>query len=116
MTASLDASKGPWALTAEARGVSPGSRRHRRIRKRDVQQLHRHDVERDGVGNHQLDVHGVKRAEIESLFPGFSMRVRRITVAPPLGRMLGWVGPAVYYLAAQTRIVCTHYLCLMEKK
>lgn len=62
------------------------------------------------------DVRGVRRGEIERLFPGFAMRVHRVTVAPPLGRMLGWLGPAVYYLAALTRVVCTHYLCLMQKE
>jgi ubiquinone/menaquinone biosynthesis C-methylase UbiE len=62
------------------------------------------------------DVRGVKRREIASLFPGFRMRLRRITVAPPLARKLGWLGPAVYHVVAQVRLVCTHYLCLMEKQ
>lgn len=60
-------------------------------------------------------VRGVKRGEIERLFPGFRMRIRRITVAPPLGRMLSWLGPAAYHLVALSRVVCTHYLCLMEE-
>jgi SAM-dependent methyltransferase len=61
------------------------------------------------------DVRGVKPRAIADLFPGFHMRARRITVAPPLGRRLGWLGAAAYHLVALTRIACTHYLCLMEK-
>jgi SAM-dependent methyltransferase len=62
------------------------------------------------------DVRGVKRREIERLFPGFHIKLRRITVAPPLGRILGWLGPVAYHLVARTRLLCTHYLCLMEKQ
>lgn len=60
-------------------------------------------------------VRGVKRGEIARLFPGFSRRVRRITLAAPLCRLLGWLGPVVYSLAVRTRVLCTHDICLMEK-
>lgn len=61
------------------------------------------------------DVRGVKLGEMKRLFPGFRMRLQRVTVAPPLARILRPLGAAVYHLAARTRVLCTHYLALMEK-
>ncbi|HWO29053.1 MAG TPA: class I SAM-dependent methyltransferase, partial [Candidatus Acidoferrum sp.] len=60
------------------------------------------------------DVRGIPLSEIRQLFPGFTIEARRITVAPPLGRALGHLGPSVYYLASQLRIMNTHYLCLLK--
>ena len=61
------------------------------------------------------DVRRVGRSEIHQLFPDFTLRTRRVIVAPPLGRFLGAFSPALYHLAAETRLLCTHYLCLLEK-
>lgn len=61
------------------------------------------------------DVRGIGLTEILQLFPGFSMTYRRITLAPPLGRVIGRFGPTVYYLTSQLRQLCTHYLCLLKK-
>ncbi len=61
------------------------------------------------------DVRGVRLAEIRRLFPGFALRRRRITLAPPMGRAIGRLGPASYHLASKMRFLCTHYLCLLEK-
>jgi len=61
------------------------------------------------------EVRGIGLREVCQLFPGFSMTARRITLAPPLGRAIGRVGPIVYYLASKIRFLCTHYLCLLEK-
>jgi ubiquinone/menaquinone biosynthesis C-methylase UbiE len=61
------------------------------------------------------DVRGVGLGEIRRLFPGFACRRRRITLAPPLGRAIGGLGPVVYHLASKLRFLCTHYLCLLEK-
>jgi len=61
------------------------------------------------------EARGITRDEIAHLFPGFARQIRRITVAPPLARLLGRLGPLVYDLAAQMRLLCTHDLCLMEK-
>lgn len=61
------------------------------------------------------DVRGIRLAEIRRLFPGFSMTRRRITLAPPLGRAIGRLGPTIYYLASKLRPLCTHYLCLLKK-
>ena len=62
------------------------------------------------------DVRGIRLAEVRELFPGFSIASRRITLAPPLGRAIGHLGPTPYYSASQLRFLCTHYLCLLEKK
>ena len=61
------------------------------------------------------DVRGIRLAEVRQLFPGFSMTSRKITLAPPLGRAIGRLGPAIYYFASSFRFLCTHYLCLLEK-
>jgi len=61
------------------------------------------------------DVRGIRLAEVRRLFPGFSMTSRRITLAPPLGRTIGHLGPTIYYLTSKIRFLCTHYLCLLEK-
>lgn len=65
---------------------------------------------------HNRDVRGIRLAEVRRLFPGFSMTSRRITLAPPLGRVIGRLGPAIYFLTSQLRSLCTHYLCLLEKR
>jgi SAM-dependent methyltransferase len=61
------------------------------------------------------DVKGIGLAEVRQLFPEYSMSSRRITLAPPLGRAIGRLGPATYFLASKLRFLCTHYLCLLEK-
>lgn len=62
------------------------------------------------------DVKGIRRSEIGRLFPRFVTVARRVTVAPPLGRLLAHFGPAPYHLVAQLRFTCTHHLCLLRKK
>jgi SAM-dependent methyltransferase len=62
------------------------------------------------------DVRGIGLSEIRRLFPGFTLEARRVTVVPPLGRTLGRLGASVYYLAAQLRLLNTHYFCLLRKK
>ena len=61
------------------------------------------------------DVRGIGLAEVRRLFPGYSMTSRRITLAPPLGRAIGRLGPTIYFLTSKMRFLCTHYLCLLEK-
>jgi SAM-dependent methyltransferase len=61
------------------------------------------------------NVKAIRLAEVRRLFPGFSMVNRKITLAPPLGRAIGHLGPAMYFLASKLRFLCTHYLCLLEK-
>jgi len=61
------------------------------------------------------DVRGIGRREIQALFPGFKMKIRRITLAPPLGRVIAPVSVVLYYLLSRVRPLCTHYLCLLQK-
>jgi len=61
------------------------------------------------------DVRGVKRKEISQLFPGFSIFLKRITLAPPLGRAIGPVSPALYRLMSAFKPLCTHYLGFFQK-
>jgi ubiquinone/menaquinone biosynthesis C-methylase UbiE len=61
------------------------------------------------------DVRGISINEVRRLFPGFSLTKRKITLAPPLGRAIGRLGPAVYHLASKVRPLCTHYMCLLKK-
>ncbi|MGA9352059.1 MAG: class I SAM-dependent methyltransferase [Terriglobales bacterium] len=61
------------------------------------------------------DVRGIRLPEVRRLFPGFCMTSRRITLAPPLGRAIGRIGPTLYCLASKMRFLCTHNLCLLEK-
>lgn len=61
------------------------------------------------------DFRGVGRKEIHKLFPGCRIRLRRLTVAPPIGRLVVGHSPFLYALLSQTRILCIHYLCVIAK-
>jgi SAM-dependent methyltransferase len=57
----------------------------------------------------------IGRAELRRLFPGCSLDLQRITLAPPLVRRLApcsWLG---CYLLAQLAPLCTHYLGAIRK-
>jgi ubiquinone/menaquinone biosynthesis C-methylase UbiE len=62
-----------------------------------------------------LDVRGVKRREISQLFPGCRVCLRRVTLAPPIGRLVAPISPLLYRALASLRAFCTHYLGLIEK-
>lgn len=62
------------------------------------------------------DVRGVRKNEIRQLFPGCDIHLRRVTLAPPIGRFVGRYSPFMYMLLSRTRILCTHYLSLIKKK
>ncbi len=61
------------------------------------------------------DVRGITKREIQALFPSFQMKTRRITLAPPLGRVIAPLSIALYYLFSRVRPLCTHLLCLLRK-
>jgi ubiquinone/menaquinone biosynthesis C-methylase UbiE len=61
------------------------------------------------------DVCGVRKNEIRKLFPGCQIHLRRITLAPPIGRIVGRYSPLLYQLLSRTKILCTHYLGLIQK-
>jgi ubiquinone/menaquinone biosynthesis C-methylase UbiE len=62
------------------------------------------------------DVRGVGHREIYKLFPGFSIFLKRITLAPPLGRAIGPVSPGMYRLLSAVKPLCTHYLGVLRKQ
>jgi ubiquinone/menaquinone biosynthesis C-methylase UbiE len=62
------------------------------------------------------DVKGIGKREVQGLFPGFKMRARRLTLAPPLGRLLAPVSGALYHLLSRVRPLCTHYMCLLTRQ
>jgi SAM-dependent methyltransferase len=57
-----------------------------------------------------VDVRGVKKCEIRRLFPGCSIELRRITLAPPLVRVLAPHSWLCCQLLSSLRFLCTHYL------
>ena len=61
------------------------------------------------------DVRRVGRGELASLFPGCSLAIERVTLAPPLTRMLA--GHAALLCQALSRLpwLRTHYLGLIRK-
>jgi ubiquinone/menaquinone biosynthesis C-methylase UbiE len=61
------------------------------------------------------DVRGIGKREIRALFPGLEMKTRRVTLAPPLGRIVAPFSIVLYYLLSRVRPLCTHLLCLLRK-
>ena len=62
------------------------------------------------------DVRGIGKREIRALFPGLEMKAKRVTLAPPLGRIVAPFSIVLYYLLSRVRPLCTHLLCLLWKK
>jgi len=61
------------------------------------------------------NVRGIRRREIQSLFPGCDLRLQRITLAPPIARRLvpiTWVGSL---LLEKLIVLNTHYLAVIRK-
>ncbi len=66
---------------------------------------------------HNRDVHGIKPKEIKALFVNFKVRLRRITVAPPLARRVPEQLLPIFYLRlACIKPLCTHYLGLFVEE
>ena len=61
------------------------------------------------------DVRGIGKREIRALFPGLEMKTKRVTLAPPLGRIVAPFSIVLYYLLSRVRPLCTHLLCLLQK-
>jgi ubiquinone/menaquinone biosynthesis C-methylase UbiE len=62
------------------------------------------------------DVQGIGKSEIRRLFPGFAMSSRRVTLAPPMGRIIAPLSPLLYSALARMKFLCTHYICLLRKQ
>lgn len=61
------------------------------------------------------DVRGVTRKEILRLFPGLSVSLKRITLAPPLARAIAPLSSIAYRALSAVKPLCTHYLGFLEK-
>ena len=60
-------------------------------------------------------VQKVGRSEIEHLFPGCSLHLERVTVAPPLGRAVASLSVKFYRILERIPPVCSHYLGLIRR-
>ena len=61
------------------------------------------------------DVRGIRGREIRELFCGCQVRLRRVTLAPPIGRFIARYSLLLYMLLSRTKILCTHYFGLIRK-
>jgi SAM-dependent methyltransferase len=61
------------------------------------------------------DVRGVKKREIYKLFPGCRIALQRITLAPPLLRILAPYSRMACDLLSKIPWLCTHYLGVIQK-
>jgi ubiquinone/menaquinone biosynthesis C-methylase UbiE len=61
------------------------------------------------------DVRGWNRRDIEGLFPDLKIYLRRITLAPPVGRVVGNISVSLYRALSALKILNTHYLGVFQK-
>ena len=61
------------------------------------------------------DVHGVKKREIKSLFPDCIFNFKKITLAPPITRVLAPYSFLSCYLLEKIPFLCTHFLTVIKK-
>ena len=61
------------------------------------------------------DVRGVKKQEIFHLFPSCQIEIHRITLAPPLVRLISRHSWLACYLLERLKIFNTHYLGIIQK-
>jgi SAM-dependent methyltransferase len=62
------------------------------------------------------DVRGVKKREIYQQFPGCWIELRRITLAPPIARLIAPYSWLMCYLLQKIPLLCTHYLGVIQKR
>jgi SAM-dependent methyltransferase len=62
------------------------------------------------------NVRGVSRREIVRLFPAFSIFLKRVTLAPPITRVVAPVSTGVYRLLSALPPLRTHYLGFLQKQ
>ncbi len=56
------------------------------------------------------DVRGIPKAEIENLFPNCQVSLEKLTLAPPLGRLIAPLSARLYQALSRIKPLCTHYL------
>jgi ubiquinone/menaquinone biosynthesis C-methylase UbiE len=62
------------------------------------------------------DVRGVKRRQIYQLFPSCRIDLERITLLPPLARILAPYSYLSCYFLEKVPLLCTHYLGVIRKR
>lgn len=62
------------------------------------------------------NVRGIGRKEIRQLLGSFRLRLRRVTLAPPIGRPAARVSPLLYRLLAAVPLLRSHYYCFAQKQ
>jgi len=62
------------------------------------------------------DVRGIDQSEISNLFPGMEVRLRPVTLAPPLARRLGHLSCRLCGFLEMFSPLCSHYLGLIRAK
>jgi hypothetical protein len=62
------------------------------------------------------DVRGIRSKEIRELFSGCDVRLHRVTLAPPIGRVVARHSSLLYMLLSRTKVLSTHYLALIRRK
>lgn len=61
------------------------------------------------------DVRRLTLEDLRTLFPGRSIRARRLTLAPPLGRAVAPLSRLAYRVLSSMKIFSTHYLAVIRK-
>lgn len=61
------------------------------------------------------NVRGIGRREVQRLLAGFRLQLQRITLAPPIGRPVAKISPALYRVLAAIPLLRTHYYCFAQK-
>lgn len=61
------------------------------------------------------NVRGIGRKEIRQLLHGFRINLRRVTLAPPIGRPAAKVAPLLYRLLAAVPLLRSHHYCFARK-
>lgn len=61
-------------------------------------------------------VRGMRKKDIQFLFPNAEITLRTITLLPPLARRLGGAVKWLYPLLGKMPILCSHYIGLISKK
>lgn len=61
------------------------------------------------------DVRGVKKKEIYELFPDCDIHLKRITLAPPLTRLIAPYSIILCQILEKFPLLCTHYLRIIRK-
>ena len=62
------------------------------------------------------NVRGIGRKEIRQLLGGFRIDLRRVTLAPPIGRPAVGISPILYRLLAAIPLLRSHYYCFAQKQ